>query len=157
MNLSVTLYNVFSSLPRFMGGVDLSDALIGYYSILHKTRKWYRTFFYHFIDIAIVNAFILHKQITKTMGQPSMTQKAFREILILELHGCGSTRTDRPSTPATAAPGCIPVYPRGESTVGRRRCALCHQRTPVVCRACDVTLCLLPKRNCFEEWHDRNV
>ena len=114
-------------------------------------------FFYHFIDIAIVNAFILHKQITKTMGQPSMTQKAFREILILELHGCGSTRTDRPSTPATPAPGCIPVYPSGDSTVGRRRCALCHQRTPVVCRACDVTLCLLPKRNCFEEWHDRNV
>ena len=64
---------------RCMGGVDLSDALISYYKVIHKTQKWY------FMDIAIVNAFLLYKVITKGKGQVPMHQKAFRETLVEEL------------------------------------------------------------------------
>ncbi len=94
---------LFSTQGGSMGGVDHSDALIGYYTVLRKTRKWYRALFYHFIDIAVVNAFIIHQRIAVARNQKPKTQREFREALVLELADWNDPATSAPPAPSAAA------------------------------------------------------
>lgn len=102
---------------RNMGGDDHSDALIGYYTVLRKTRKWYSALFYHFIDIAVVNAFIIHQRIAVARNQKPKTHREFREALVLELADWNDPATSAlpgPSAPTAAAQ--ITGGPSGDAT-----------------------------------------
>ncbi|XP_048017996.1 uncharacterized protein LOC125249697 [Megalobrama amblycephala] len=147
----VTAYN------QHMGGVDLSDQLIQYYTTQHKTMKWYRKIFLHFLDIAATNAFIIHKDLYDTM-----THKEFIEQLIAELCGVSSQKAAPKQTKSdhVPVPGAeLTSDARNNATAGRRNCMLCkvqlgkRQDTPWKCQACDIYLCLQLKRNCFQKWH----
>uniref|UniRef100_A0AAV2KF00 PiggyBac transposable element-derived protein domain-containing protein n=1 Tax=Knipowitschia caucasica TaxID=637954 RepID=A0AAV2KF00_KNICA len=142
-----------------VGGVDQSDALIGCYTVLHGTRKWYRTLFFHFLDIAVVNASILYNA---AYPDRKLSQLHFREELISQLHQRGSlsTSTNRPQT-QSATTTHIPVFfsegkdinKANAASIGRRHCKLCHMRTPLGCETCNVPLCVQPTRNCYQQWH----
>lgn len=99
--------------------MDLSDALISYYKVIHKK------FYYHFMDIAIVNAFLIYKDITKGKGEVPMHQKAFRETLVEELAAAAGRPAPSP-TPLTAHHK--PVHITGHSTAGHLRCRHCQAR-----------------------------
>ncbi|XP_070563172.1 piggyBac transposable element-derived protein 4-like [Ptychodera flava] len=47
---------------KYMRGVHLSNQLTGTYTVAHKSTKWWKKLFFHFIDIAVVNSFILFRQ-----------------------------------------------------------------------------------------------
>lgn len=47
-----------------MGGVDLMDGLIGRYHIKAKTRDSATRIFYHLVDMAVTNAYILYRRIS---------------------------------------------------------------------------------------------
>lgn len=59
---------------KFMGGVDLSDALIQYYSVRGKTMKRYKIFLYHFIDSSAVNSYIIFKMLAIARGEITTSQ-----------------------------------------------------------------------------------
>uniref|UniRef100_A0A8K9UNP2 PiggyBac transposable element-derived protein domain-containing protein n=1 Tax=Oncorhynchus mykiss TaxID=8022 RepID=A0A8K9UNP2_ONCMY len=65
--------------------VDLSDQLITYFSAQRKTIKWYRTLFYHFVDIATTNSYIIHKDLCKVNKMQPMTHKEFTQVLVAQL------------------------------------------------------------------------
>ena len=74
-----------------MGQVDLSDQLIGKYNVLRKVNRWWKTIFFHLIDIASVNSYILLKacqtkyKIEKLKRKKSYGQLEFREELVAQL------------------------------------------------------------------------
>ena len=67
---------------KFMGGVDRSDQLLKYYEVVRITKKYWKTIFYHLVDLSAVNAFILHKIVSTN---PKITHFQFRENLVRSL------------------------------------------------------------------------
>lgn len=136
-----------------MGGVEVSDELTESYKVLHKNQKWYKAFFYQFVEIAIVNAFLLHKDVCKAQGKAPMKQVAFRETLSKQLQQAGSQSS---STPEPSKAPHLPYFVSGERAGGGLKCQKCHAETAVKCSLCDSPLCLELRRNCFAEWHFEN-
>lgn len=64
-----------------------ADQLINTYSSWRKSRKWYLTVLRHFIDIAVTNSYLLHKELCGELEQQGMTHQAFQEHLAAELCG----------------------------------------------------------------------
>jgi hypothetical protein len=48
------------SYNRNIGFVDMSDMMANSYSISRKTWKWTEKLFFHFVDLTVLNAFIIH-------------------------------------------------------------------------------------------------
>ena len=67
-----------------MGSVDLNDQTWGYYMAGRKSKKWWRCLTWFFVDVAIVNAYILEKL---SPHHWSRTQLAFRLDLVKLLIG----------------------------------------------------------------------
>ena len=68
---------------RHMGGVDKSDQLLSYYGFGHCTVKWWRRVWFHLIDMAVVNSYILYKESSQSTRK--LTHEKYRILLACEL------------------------------------------------------------------------
>ena len=97
--LAVKLYN------QNMGGVDLADQMRKSYACTRRSRtRWYMRLFWFFLDLAIINAYILESvspnhvpPIARTGQQKKQyrSQLDFRKQLVTELIGDHSSRASR--------------------------------------------------------------
>ncbi|XP_041460062.1 piggyBac transposable element-derived protein 4-like [Lytechinus variegatus] len=164
----------FAAYNKYMGGVDKSDQLIGNYNVLRKTNKYWKTLFYHMVDIAVVNSYILfcemkklHPGVSGFERKSRFLQRQFREELAMQL---GGIKKDdpvplyRPVTPVAskrsgAHDATSAMHLPVEDSEGRRRtCKVCYaskgnnaNKSKMICSVCKVHLCT--NRNCFYDFH----
>ncbi len=75
---------VVSDYHKMMGGVDVHDQLrLQRYSIqlAVRFRKYYKTLFLGLVDMAIVNAFITHREHMRMLGKKEMLRADFMSLL----------------------------------------------------------------------------
>uniref|UniRef100_A0A667X1E5 PiggyBac transposable element-derived protein domain-containing protein n=1 Tax=Myripristis murdjan TaxID=586833 RepID=A0A667X1E5_9TELE len=126
--VSVERPSIISLYNKFMGGVDALDALIAYYCIQIRSKKYYHRFFFHFVDMVIVNSWLLYRRDCESLDVPRKLQKdllAFRTSIAQALSKAIPTLEVR-----SDAVGHWPVV---ES--GRQRCKLpnCKGQTVFRC------------------------
>ncbi|KAE9545778.1 hypothetical protein AGLY_001321 [Aphis glycines] len=94
---------------KFMGGVDFMDRLISHYPHGFKNKKWYLRIFFQFMNIAIVNAWILYRQ----SPNPPLSLLCFKASIATSLTQLNSTaerlkKRGRLSSSPCASPAPFP-------------------------------------------------
>ena len=68
---------------RSMEGVDKSNQYISYHKVLRSTVKYWKTMFYHVLDINIVNSHVIFNWCRLKNGYEVVTENQFRDSLIM--------------------------------------------------------------------------
>ena len=79
---------IVSEYNRHMGGMDFSDQLKVYYSHDRKSKQWWIRLFFHFIDTAIVNAYVLYLHCYRLGRHPPMTYQPKDQLTLYQLTLC---------------------------------------------------------------------
>ena len=164
---------VISNYNKYMNAVDRSDQILATNNVLRKCMKWWKTLFFHLIDIAVVNSFILFKEHQVQFPDNEALHRTadfsladFREEICRQL--CDFPEYDLPPVhgQAKAAPPLphrfvtehIPVF----STTMRRNCVVCSKKDGSklrVASSCSAPQCegkymhVTTEKNCFAEFH----
>ena len=158
---------------QFMGGVDLVDQHLSYYSLtLRRTIKWWKKVFWGLIDISIINSWIIFRlnhpnskiksqrefrlELVKQLVQPLLNLKASPECpSVLQSHKGRSVRS--PDKRLTGKHFSYKAIERGRCCVCSKRRSSRGKRVDIkmknYCPKCEVYLCL---GECFERFHTKS-
>lgn len=138
-----------------MGGVDKSDQLIHYYQVLRISKKYWKTLFFHFIDIAIVNSYIIHAE----KETKPLKHYEFRENLARCLSGISTSSHREVDRAGKEGTSCLLLEHQLIILPERAPCVYCKlsknktHYTTRQCKKCQSPLCF-SDRDCFVQWHD---
>ena len=159
------------------------DMLISLYQCKFKVRRWHMKIFFHYIDLTVVNAWLLYQlefRRTHPGGKYMDLYKFKRNISEVWIKNNSSTppttntrgdsrRTSTITVPelhhgAARPPSSVPLSVRFDPKWhlpfcfsgydDRHRCAQCKKwMTNVFCMKCEVFLCCKFQKSCYLIWH----
>lgn len=152
---------------QYMGGVDLTDQNLSYYSMTNKkTLKWWKKVFWRFIDICIINSWIIFRH--NNPQSPIKTQQVFRLKLIEELvQQLLDLKASTNCPPYLCSRVSVSTEKRligkhfAYKNTKQGRCRVCSQKkngkkdtkTQNYCQKCGIFLCI---GQCFEDFHTKS-
>lgn len=152
---------------RHMGGVDLMDGLLGRYHIRMKTNKWTNRLFFHLLDVAMVNAYILYHRLQR----PDLIELPIFRSQVAEAMCKIGPKKPKGRCPSQIAPRAKQMYgPSADvrydneshwcafhDRIGKKTCKLpgCKSETQAYCTKCMVNLCNSANKSCFITFHQR--
>ncbi len=151
--------------------VDKSDMQVGFIDCLRTSCRWYKKFYLHMMDVAILNAYNLYVLMNPAHPRKYKNLRRFQKQCIedlLEIHHTQPARaqmmggagvTDRTLANHYIAKHQLRANPDAGGRKSQRRCHVCANttrkprkatRTSYECQECSVALCIAP---CFAEFH----
>ena len=70
---------------EFMGGVDKSDQFMSYHRVLCQTIRYWKTPFYHLIEIMATNTIIFYNWVRMECSDKRKTERCFQDELVLDI------------------------------------------------------------------------
>ena len=154
-----------------MNGVDVNDQYRSYYPPGTTSRKWWKYLFWFFLNVSMVNAFILEKLASKKKRRQLDFRRELAKLLIAGYNGY-----KRPSTSSKRVVRTVTSEENlrghflGKMEGSKRACAMCASagrkrkeggrtfETSYGCEQCGVPLCrqMRAEQSCFSQWHGGN-
>ena len=156
----------------FMNRVDKSHQILNT-NVLSKCVRWWKTLFFHMIDIALVNGYILFQSHRKNnpdnelLKRPqryclqNFREKVLRSLAKLEEYGIPKLDWRKPPSiePSVYETVHIPTF-----SIEKRNCKVCYKdlkrelKVKSYCSApqCSVYIYCINDKNCFAIWHSKD-
>lgn len=138
----VNLYN------QGMGGVDLFDKLRGLYRIRIRSKKWYWPFVRFCINGALVNMWLLYRNVHPKVSLLHFTRKIVLSILTAPEHLMGPK--PKCSRNILSEIRFDKIDHLVSANVTQRQCAYCKKCAKFICSKCNVGL---HPKECFQLYH----
>lgn len=143
-----------------MGGIDRTDQLLKPYEVPHKTLKWYKKVAIHFMQLSMLNSFIVYQKDGHEKPFLGFQREVIAALLFENGNGADmEIPREENIIQLTERHFVSPVPATASKQKPQKRCKVCykkgvHKDSHYNCQSClsNPGLCYFP---CFELYHPK--